>query len=106
MRQQTGRPFRKGVHGQCCHTEAGTGQGDRRQAADSEAGITENITSYMARHTWATLAHERNIPIAVISKAMGHTSERTTRIYIAELNSEIVHTANKEITDWRTGLPL
>lgn len=45
-------------------------------------------------------------PIAVISKAMGHTSERTTRIYIAELNSEIVHTANKEITDWRTGLPL
>ena len=45
-------------------------------------------------------------PIAVISKAMGHTSERTTRIYIAELNSEIVHTANKEITDWRMGLPL
>ena len=76
------------------------------KAVAREAGITENITSYMARHTWATLAHERDIPIAVISKAMEHTSERTTRIYIAELNSEIIHTANKEITDWRTGLPL
>lgn len=76
------------------------------KAVAREAGITENITSYMARHTWATLAHERNIPIAVISKAMGHTSERTTRIYIAELNSEIVHTANKEITDWIMDAPL
>lgn len=41
-----------------------------------------HLTSYVARHTWATLAWECDIPLSEISVALGHTSERTTRIYL------------------------
>lgn len=48
------------------------------------------LTSYTARHSWATIARQHNAPIAVISAGLGHASERTTQIYLAELeNSEI-----------------
>ena len=40
------------------------------------------LTSYVARHTWASLAHKKNIPISIISESMGHTTEKTTRIYL------------------------
>lgn len=43
--------------------------------------LSVKLTSYVARHSWATEALRQNIPVAVISQAMGHTSEKTTRIY-------------------------
>lgn len=60
------------------------------------------VTFYAARHTWATLAHEKGIPMAVISEGMGHTSEKTTRIYLADLNHQIIDKANRKIINcWR-----
>lgn len=55
------------------------------------------LTFYVARHTWATLAHDKGIPMSVISEGMGHTSERTTRIYLADLNHQVIDKANRAV---------
>lgn len=55
------------------------------------------LTMYVARHSWATVAKSKNIPLSVISEGMGHDSENTTLIYLASLNTEIIDKANKLI---------
>lgn len=40
------------------------------------------LSTHMARHSWATIARSRNVPLAVISESLGHSSERTTAIYL------------------------
>lgn len=57
--------------------------------------LTVHLTSYIARHTWATLAKRNGVEVHVISEAMGHTSENTTRIYLASLNNVILDKANE-----------
>lgn len=57
--------------------------------------LTEHLTSYTSRHTWATLAKRNGVDVHVISEAMGHTSENTTRIYLASLNNVILDKANQ-----------
>lgn len=59
--------------------------------------LSSPLTSYTARHTWATTARNKNIPLSVISAGMGHTSEMTTRIYLASLDSSVIDEANKII---------
>ena len=56
------------------------------------------LTSYMARHSWATLAHELLVKTAIISSCLGHSSERTTQIYLANLDSHKRDVANELIT--------
>lgn len=58
------------------------------------------LTFYVARHTWATLAHEKGIPVSVISEGMGHTSEKTTRIYLANLNHQVIDKANRAVMNY------
>ena len=58
------------------------------------AGIKANLTSYVVRHTWASLAYEKNIDLCVISKALGHTNTQFTQIYIREINDERLAEAN------------
>lgn len=52
------------------------------------------LTMYVARHSWATMAHDRNVPLSTISQAMGHDSEKTTRIYLSQLDTSQVDKAN------------
>ena len=61
------------------------------------AGIEERLTSYVARHSWATIASQEGIPIATISRCLGHESEKTTRIYIAQTDFSDVGRANRQI---------
>ena len=45
--------------------------------------VIEGITTYYARHCWATFAYEIGISIDVIAQALGHSTEnRTTMIYV------------------------
>lgn len=55
------------------------------------------LTMYVARHSWASAAKARNIPLSVISEGMGHDSEATTQIYLASLETSVVDKANKMI---------
>ncbi|RHR55687.1 site-specific integrase [Parabacteroides sp. AF17-28] len=52
------------------------------------------FTSYVVRHSWATIAYRKYTPIALISQALGHTSERTTRHYLAQLDQSELSKAN------------
>ena len=55
------------------------------------------LTMYVARHSWASAAKAKNIPLSVISEGMGHDSEATTQIYLASLETSVVDKANKII---------
>ena len=57
----------------------------------------QNLTMYVARHSWASACKASNIPISVISEGMGHDSEETTRIYLAQLDTSVVDKANRKI---------
>ena len=59
--------------------------------------LKQPLTMYTARHSWASVAKNKNVPISVISKGMGHDSEMTTQIYLASLDTAVVDKANKMI---------
>lgn len=61
------------------------------------AGIKTQLSLYVARHSWASAARAKGIPLGIISEGMGHDSERTTRIYLASLDSTCVDQANSLI---------
>lgn len=63
-------------------------------------GLPAKLTSYVARHTWASEALRQGIPIAVISQALGHTSEKTTRFYLALLDQSMLNKANLTVSGW------
>ncbi len=60
--------------------------------------LESGLSSYTARHSWAVAARNRNIPISVISAGMGHSSERTTQIYLTMLDNSVIDSANRLIT--------
>lgn len=59
--------------------------------------ITIPLTMYVARHSWASIAKNEGIPVSVISEGMGHDSEKTTQIYLASLETQIIDKANRKI---------
>lgn len=60
-------------------------------------GWGASLTLYCARHSWASIAQTKKIPISVISAGMGHNSEATTRIYLASIDHSEVDRANNII---------
>ena len=60
-------------------------------------GVQVPLTMYVARHSWASVAKNKNVPISVISEGMGHDSEMTTQIYLASLDTSVVDKANSMI---------
>ena len=60
-------------------------------------GISIPLTLYVARHSWASAAKAKGIPLSVISEGMGHDSEATTQIYLACLDKSVVDKANSLI---------
>lgn len=62
--------------------------------------IIPEITTYYARHCWATFAHEAGISLDIISQALGHSSgNRTTLIYV-KFDQEKVDRANRTVIDF------
>ena len=60
--------------------------------------LNVNLTSYVARHSWATIAKRSGIPTAVISEGLGHTNEKTTEIYLDSFENDVVDRANEIIS--------
>jgi site-specific recombinase XerD len=58
-----------------------------------QAGITTKLTTYVARHSFATALKMSGTNTAVISQAMGHRSEAVTAVYLDSFASELVDTA-------------
>ena len=62
-----------------------------------QIGLDIPLTTYVARHAWASIAQSKNVSLSVISEALGHDSEQTTRIYLASLDTSVVDKANSLI---------
>ena len=62
-----------------------------------ELGLSSKLTSYVARHSWASIAKSQDVPVSAISEAMGHTTERTTRIYLKSFDNTLVDCANQKV---------
>lgn len=60
-------------------------------------GIKRRLTSYVARHSWASIARNMNISLALISEGMGHQSYKTTQIYLNSIDTAKIDEANNLI---------
>jgi integrase/recombinase XerD len=60
-------------------------------------GIEKNLTSYVSRHSFATLAKNKGIPIAAISEMLGHESVKTTQVYLDSLPSDLIDKYHRDI---------
>lgn len=58
-----------------------------------------NLSTYVARHTYATIAMNKHVPVAMISRLLGHEDIRTTQIYLDTLNCPELDAYNSLITD-------
>ena len=60
-------------------------------------GLHIPLSTYVARHSWASIARNMDVPLSIISEGLGHDSDKTTQIYLASLDKSMVNKANKEI---------
>ncbi|MDR1402399.1 MAG: site-specific integrase [Tannerellaceae bacterium] len=72
-------------------------QNQRLKKISRQMDLSKNLTTYVSRHTWATIARSKGISLPIISEGMGHTSEQTTRIYLSSLDHRIIDRANRKI---------
>ncbi len=57
------------------------------------------LTSYVSRHSWATIAKRNGVPVSVISEGLGHSSEKITYTYLAALDPSVLDAANSLVTN-------
>lgn len=56
-----------------------------------------SLSSYTARHSWATAAYHHGISVAVISESLGHASEKVTYTYLASFDERALSNANRKV---------
>lgn len=88
---------RPGTNERCTYRNMSYNINHSLKAIAAMAGITVPLTLYVARHSWASAAKAKGIPLSVISEGMGHDSETTTQIYLASLDTSLVDRANSLI---------
>ncbi len=70
---------------------------ERLKEIGIELNLGINLTMYVSRHSWASTARSKKIPLSIISSGLGHDSETTTQIYLASVDSSEIDRANKII---------
>lgn len=65
----------------------------------TDAKIKTPITTYVARHSWATIMKTMGTTTAVISEAMGHPDEKTTQIYLEDFENSVLDEANRKLLE-------
>ena len=66
---------------------------------DAMVGLTDSLTTYVMRHSWATIARNKSVEISVISEGLGYDNEATTQIYLDSICTNKVDEANRSILD-------
>ena len=69
----------------------------RLKIIGKELGITITLTTYVARHSQATVMKRAGVSTAIIREIMGHSSERVTQIYLDSFDNEQVNNALKSL---------
>tara|TARA_R110001583_G_C5612071_1_gene405411 strand:- start:257 stop:1513 length:1257 start_codon:yes stop_codon:yes gene_type:complete len=70
---------------------------ERLKIIASDAGIEQHFTTYSIRHSWATIAKFMGISTAIISEGLGHSSLKTTEIYLKRFDNSTLDEANEMI---------
>lgn len=68
-----------------------------------KASVKGHLSSYVARHTWASVAAQCDTPLATIATALGHASMRVTQVYIAQLDHSQQDCASRKVIDFVMG---
>ena len=63
-------------------------------------GLGDKLSSYTARHTWATTAYYCEIHPGIISEAMGHSSITVTETYLKPFRSKKLDEATRQVVDF------
>ena len=56
-----------------------------------------HLTSYVPRHSWATIAHDIGVDVADISAALCHSSEKMTRNYLQSFTPDRLANVNRQV---------
>ncbi|WP_350292629.1 site-specific integrase [uncultured Croceitalea sp.] len=67
---------------------------ERLKIIAKDAGIEGTFTTYYIRHTWATIAKYMGISTELISEALGHSSLKTTQVYLRDFDNEVLDEVN------------
>lgn len=59
------------------------------------AGLHIPLTTYVARHSWASIMRDMGNDITVVGKGLGHSDIKTTQIYLSTIDNSTVMRANK-----------
>ena len=59
--------------------------------------LPRSLSSYVVRHSWASIAYQHHVDIGLIGKALGHTKSSTTLLYIKSLTDPDLATANQSL---------
>ncbi|ROS84353.1 site-specific integrase [uncultured Duncaniella sp.] len=86
-----------GTNERCTYRNMGYNINHNLKKIAKMVGVQIPLTLYVARHSWASAAKAKGIPLSVISEGMGHDSEATTQIYLASLDTSVVDRANSII---------
>ena len=63
----------------------------------AQLGVEANLTTYVARHSFASVLKKSGVNIALISEALGHSDLATTQIYLDSFDNEQVNEAMKNL---------
>lgn len=66
-------------------------------------GAAGGLSSYCARHSWATIANHREYQQELISNAMGHSSVKVTEIYFKKHTTEKIDRMNRSLISYVFG---
>lgn len=94
-----GAPTGKGIYREYCRQLRRLNQGLSMLPAC--CGLKNvKVSSYTARHTWATLAKYCQVPEEVISEGLGHSTLEVTRTYLKSFEGDELERANRIIIDY------
>ena len=63
----------------------------------AQLGVEANLTTYVARHSFASVLKKSGVNIALISEALGHSDLTTTQIYLDSFDNEQIDNAMKNL---------
>lgn len=61
------------------------------------AGVRIPLTTYVARHSWATTMRDMGYDLSIVSRGLGHESLKTTQIYLSTIDTSAVANANRRM---------
>ena len=70
---------------------------ERLKQIGEELGLSITLTTYVARHSQATVMKKAGVPTSIIKEIMGHSSERVTQIYLDSFDNEQIDVAMKNL---------